>query len=330
MRAITRTKDLAEKKEAWNGLLFRSPQNSPFLTHEWINTWWACFGQDAALRILAFRNEDGLKGLAPLMVKDGTLQFTAGREVTDVCDFICEEGLQRKFAESFYDFLAEHSEEFNTVKLTNIPASSSIPALLSRIAPEYGFSYFYKETEVTPVIHLPTCFDEYMNHLDRKKRHEIRRKAKKTESLSGLKMRRITQPPELRDHMSQFMALHRQGSPQKADFWKKEGMPEFFMTLTDRFSQMKWVELFALFRKDQMLSALLNFIYAGRLYFYNSAFDRNYSDYSPGSYLFYRRLKDAVAEGLETADFLRGGEKYKYDFGAQEAKIGSVTLQRKA
>ena len=78
-------------RKLWNELLFRSEQNTVFLTHQWLEAWWRSFGKEYEFSILVARDDDGtLMGAAPLMASDHRLSFVANQEVSDYCDFIID------------------------------------------------------------------------------------------------------------------------------------------------------------------------------------------------------------------------------------------------
>ena len=107
-------------------------------------------------------------------------------------------------------------------------------------------------------------------------------------------------------------------------------MPCFFNTLASLFSLENWVELSVLYAADRAIASLLSFHYGGTVYFYNIAYDKEFSPYSPGFALFHHAIEKAIAENASLVDFLRGREKYKYFFGAKESKIYSLKLRRRA
>jgi len=123
-----------------------------------------------------------------------------------------------------------------------------------------------------------------------------------------------------------FIGLHKEGSPSKEKFWGKRGMSDFFQEIASRLSLQRWVELYFMFYKDSIMAALLNFSYSDQLLFYNVAFYKDFARYSPGLFLFNHCLKQAISEGKKKADFLRGREKYKYYFGAEDSKIFRLIL----
>lgn len=317
-------------KEEWNRLLSRSGQNSPFFTHQWFDAWWKSFGKDKELKILLVRDErDDLIGLAPLMVSERGLFFMASQEVTDYCDFISLKKNREKFYQFLLGWLQKNSTDFSRMEFINIPeASPTLPGFF-RLSSGYGFVCKRVESEVVPVASLPDSYEKYVKNLDRKKRHELRRKIRKLESEGPVHIDRITEPSRMSTAVREFISLHRECGPEKQDFWRKEGMSGFFQELASHFSREKWVEFYMLSIQGRLIGSLVNLLYEDRLSLYNAAYDRSFSSLSPGFYLFVQSIKQSIEEGKKKADFLRGSEKYKYFFGAKDSKIYTLTLSRK-
>jgi len=318
---------LKEQKNRWNELLFSSEQNCLFLTHEWISSWWNCFSEDNSLEILIFKDEkENPVGIAPFMTKNKTLRFIASHEVSDYCDVITVNGRRKEFYENLLNYFRINYSDIKKIELMNIKSSSPTLAFLPSLAPEHEFSSSCTETEVAPLLELPSSYEDYMRRLSKKTRHELRRKLRRMESLKGVKTEKITDTKELQSSIKTFIALHKKGGSSKEKFWERKGMSDFFREITYRFSLQKWVELNFLLYEDRILAGLLDFSYSDQIYFYNVAFDRDFAWYSPGLFLFNHCIKQAISEGKRKVDFLRGREKYKYYFGAEDSKIFQLTL----
>jgi len=314
-------------KDTWNELLFSSEQNCVFLTHEWISSWWKCFSKDNSLEILIYKEEKGsLAGIAPFMVRNKTLCFIASQEVSDYCDVITLNDRRKEFYKNLLDYLKTNYPDVEKIELINIKSSSPTLSFLPSFASEHGYSSSCNETEVAPLLELPSSYEDYVASLSKKNRHELRRKLGRVESLEGVKITKITDKKELRSSLVAFINLHKQGSPSKEKFWGKKGMSDFFQEIASRFSLQKWVELYLLFYEDSIMAALLNFSYSDQILFYNVAFNKDFARYSPGLFLFNHCIKQAISEGKKKADFLRGREKYKYYFGAEDSKIFRLIL----
>jgi len=319
--------NLEKRRDMWNGLLFSSEQNCIFFTHEWISSWWKYFSGESSLEILIFKDEKGNPvGICPFMIRDECLCFIASQEVSDYCDIITLNERRKEFYEYLLKFIRENYPGIKKIELMNIKHSSPTLKFLPRLAPKYKYSCSLTETEVTPLLELPSSYEDYMKSLNKKNRHEIRRKLRRLESLDGVTVKKVTDPQELESAIELFIALHKKSSPLKEKFWETKGMTSFFREMTYRFFLQDWVELVFLYHEDEMMAALLNFIYSNQIYFYNVAYSRDFARFSPGIYLFNHSIEKAISERKEKADFLRGREEYKYYFGAEDSKIFTLNL----
>lgn len=326
VKRIQSLERLTMMEKEWNQLLFASEQNCPFLTHEWISTWWECFSKENSLEILLFFDErENLVGIAPLMFQGNILRFIASQEVSDYCDFFSS-GSNEEFYAKLMDFMTDEFRDIKKIELMNIHSSSPTLEYLPLLSENRGFFCFGKELDVSPQLKLPSTYEKYMESLGKKTRHELRRKLRRMESLNGFTIKKMTETEGLQSAVETFIELHRKSSPAKSRFWKTESMPDFFRKITHRFSLKRWVELNFLCFDERVLAALLNFSFADQIYFFNAAFDRQFAKYSPGIYLFHRCVEEAISGGKRRADFLRGGERYKYYFGAEDSKIHLLVL----
>jgi hypothetical protein len=53
----------------WNDAVERAALPHPFLRHEWLHTWWECFGDGRALHIVIVRSNDRIIAIAPLLLE---------------------------------------------------------------------------------------------------------------------------------------------------------------------------------------------------------------------------------------------------------------------
>jgi CelD/BcsL family acetyltransferase involved in cellulose biosynthesis len=250
----------------------------------------------------------------------------ASQEVTDYCDFVTHRSGREDFFRSLLKSLQEDYSDLTRFEFINIKETSPTLRYMPKLASEYGFTCSQVESEVVLVLDLPSSYDAYISGLDRKKRHELLRKLRRIESIEGLEAKKITEPEELMAAIDSFIDMHRASSLEKKNFWRKEGMTEFFRETVYRFACCGWAELNCLLLKDSLVAALLNFIYQNEVLFYNVAYKSDFAHYSPGFCLFNSSIRDAIATNKTRADFLRGREKYKYDFGSKECRIYSLIL----
>ena len=78
----------------------------------------------------------------------------------------------------------------------------------------------------------------------------------------------------------------------------------------------------------QKAACAFNFDYCGRLWGYNSGVDRRFMELSPGWVLLAYVLQWAADNGRSEFDFMRGGEEYKYRFGAVDRHVMKAVVGR--
>jgi len=182
-------KDFSEFSEAeWNALVEQSITDTPFSRHEYLSEWWKTLGggewKQARLVLVSARENDQLVGIAPLFVAeyDGqqALMLVGSIEISDYLDLIVREVDLPRFLPGLLDFLVSHDAgEWSAVDWYNLPDSSPTLAALKADSERRGWSYHEEVYRPTPRIPLNGSFDEYLARIDKKQRHEIRRKMRR-------------------------------------------------------------------------------------------------------------------------------------------------------
>jgi hypothetical protein len=67
VEVIADTAAFAAMESAWNETVDRACVSHPFLRHEWLRTWWECFGAGRRLHILVVKSAGRILAIAPLM-----------------------------------------------------------------------------------------------------------------------------------------------------------------------------------------------------------------------------------------------------------------------
>jgi CelD/BcsL family acetyltransferase involved in cellulose biosynthesis len=81
------------------------------------------------------------------------------------------------------------------------------------------------------------------------------------------------------------------------------------------------LRLYVLYVGDRPLAALYGLAARRRFYYYLSGFNPELSTLSPGTLIIGCAIEEAIAERAVEFDFLRGRERYKYLWGAQDRPI---------
>ena len=87
-----------------------------------------------------------------------------------------------------------------------------------------------------------------------------------------------------------------------------------------------WLRLFVLRLNGEPAASLYAFRYNHVFYFYQSGFDPAYGKYSVGLVTMALSIKAAIEEGAEEYDFLRGDERYKFQWTNTVREIGKLVI----
>jgi CelD/BcsL family acetyltransferase involved in cellulose biosynthesis len=319
----------------WNTLVQCSATDTPFLTLEWQKTWWQHFHDNRPLLLVAIRDEAGrLCGIAPLFIglENGQRQLnTIGcADVSDYLDIIAAAGCEEPVFNALLDALsAPDAPPWDALDLCNIPEASSTPRVLGGLAQARGWRVQQSVTEVCPVIQLPATFDEYLAMLDKKERHELRRKIRRAEQHTDPVTLTITRGQDTLDaDLDAFITLMIKSRRDKAEFMT-DTMRSFFHTIGHAAQAAGWLQLSFIQVGGVIAATYMNFDYRGRIMVYNSGLDpQNFQSLSPGIVLTGWLIQHAIENKRAVFDFLRGSEDYKYRLGGRDTHIYRLHIER--
>lgn len=94
----------------------------------------------------------------------------------------------------------------------------------------------------------------------------------------------------------------------------------FHDRLTMSMLERRWLRLFTLEKGGTPVASLYCFAYGKRYSFYQGGRDPNYAGHRVGLVLMHKVIQEAINEGAEVFDFLRGDEDYKYRWATTEVR----------
>ncbi len=318
----------------WNKLLKRSVPDTIFLTWEWQTTWWSYLGQGDLFLIAVRDDEDRLIGLAPLYRTESEtgerrLSVVGCAEVSDYLDIIAAGGHEEAVYTAVLDSLeGEQAPSWDVAIMCNIPGASPTFSLMGTMAEERGYETWLGVQDVCPVIPLPATWDEYLASLDKKQRHEIRRKVRRAEGQAQVQWHIVGAEHDVAPEVEAFIELHQKSSADKDDFMDEQ-MKDFFRAVCRLMVQRGWLQLSFIEFNGHKAASILSFDYGHDILVYNSGYDPDsYAHLSPGIVLLAYCIEHAINLGRAHFDFLRGDEVYKYRFGARETKVYRLILSK--
>ncbi len=309
----------------WSGFLPHCAVNTPFQTPQWQQAWLAALGDSAQPRILELVEDDQLLGIAPLMFTGGVGALIGDEDVFDYNDFLYAKDKAPAFFEALFDCL--NGWEWTALHL--YPLSKSSPTLthLPALAQASGCRVDVSQIEVSPGKPLPATWDDYLATLSKKRRHELRRKLRRLDSVDGLRWYALTRPEDVEGGMGHFFELMKMSEGDKGSFLNPP-RERFFRSVADALAEMGMLRLYFMEIDGEKVASALTFDYASSRMLYNSGYDPQFSYYSVGLLLKAITLREAIEEGLAYYDFLRGAESYKYHLGGEDRPLYKMVVTR--
>jgi CelD/BcsL family acetyltransferase involved in cellulose biosynthesis len=321
---FTLHKDFASiSADEWNTLVEAGVTDAPFLRHEYLDQWWKTLGggewKQADLALVSASENGKLVGLAPLFRADNdgrtALLLVGSIEISDYLDLIVRPEDLPRFLTGLIDYLAQ-PRLYAGLPLDwyNLPDSSPTLALLKAEAEKRGWGHRQEIYRPTPRISLNGSFDDYLAGIEKKQRHEIRRKMRRAAEYELPVRFYVVEDPATLDSEIEALLQLMVEDPNKAGFLKEAMRVQVTAALRAAFKNgylwLAFLEVGGL-----KAAAAVNFDYNNKLWGYNSGVGRGFMELSPGWVLLGHELQWACEHGRSEFDFMRGDEAYKYRFG---------------
>ena len=316
-------KDFSEfDRMRWNALVEQSIADTPFSRYEYLNEWWKTRGggewKQAELVLVSATEGDQLVGIAPLFTTQyngqQALLLIGSIEISDYLDLIVREADLSRFLSGLIDFLASGSAgNWSALDWYNLPDNSPTLAALKADSEKRGWTYHEEIYRPTPRIALGGSFEEYLSRIDKKQRHEIRRKMRRADESGRVKFLVVGQNTDIEPELESFFHLMAQ-DPGKANFLHDVMRDQMSQSIRAA-HEYGYLWLGFLEVDGVRAAASLNFDYKNKLWGYNSGVSRDHMEFSPGWVLLGHVIQWCCENGRTEFDFMRGDEDYKYRFG---------------
>lgn len=289
-----------------------------FSTPVWIDSWHKSFGSSDTMCVFEVHQGESLIGLAPMTLNNTATALIGDPEVFDFFDFAVAPDHEGDFLASLVDHLKTIG--INRIDLLSQREDSIAFSELTAINGIDGIEITTEPAGACYVMDLPQTWDEYLDMLNQKQRHEIRRKLRRLEEAAPFTLRTVTDIGRVRKSFPDFLNLFRTSRPDKASFMTDD-MAAFFLRLMEAAAKENMLRLYFLDIGGRPAATALCFDYQATTYLYNSGYDTAYSSLSAGLICEILSIRDSIERGNRCYDFLKGDEDYKQRLGGKPAPL---------
>jgi CelD/BcsL family acetyltransferase involved in cellulose biosynthesis len=316
----------------WNALLRASASDCPFLTWEWLHTWWTHLGGPSRLRIAAVRAGQELVALAPFRVTKSRIAFLSrldmlgtGDAGSDYLDVIVRRGWEAEGLRALTRFARSENA---TLRLRHVAATATACELADRLKAE-GWAASDAPDGVCPYIPLAGhTWDSYLGTLGSSHRANVRRRIKALGQKFSMRFELVTTEAQRREAMAALVTFHERRYAERggSTTFITPALRAFHDEVTRRALDRGWLRMFVLRVNDTLAAVMYGFMYNRRFYFYQHGFDDQYQQHSIGLVVMGLSVRAAIDEGADEFDMLWGVEPYKWLWARETRELRAIQL----
>jgi CelD/BcsL family acetyltransferase involved in cellulose biosynthesis len=325
---VATSRGLEALRSEWSDLWARCPSATPFQSPEWLIPWWHHFGHGEPWA-LALRQGGRLVGLVPLFPWNSPEPprrrlALIGAGITDYLDGLFAPGFEARGAALVFDRMAARPDRWECCDLDALRESSP----LRTTAAPAGWSEETAVQDVCPILDLPDREEDLSRAVPprwlRRLEYDRRRAGRE-----GPVRFEAAGPGRFEELFEAWLRLHRAR-------WSARGESGMLADLTVRrfheeaapaLLRAGMLRLYGLRIGDRIAAVYYGLLAKGRAYNYLPGFDPELGRARPGALIVGHAIREAVREGAREFDFLRGGEPYKYEWGAKDRPISKRSLR---
>jgi CelD/BcsL family acetyltransferase involved in cellulose biosynthesis len=306
-----RLDDLEAVRSDWNRLAVLA--GSPFLSYEWLSSWWRALGDGEPLCAL-LRADDGTLRAGAWCQRSptGELRAPTDPKYSEEWDVVASDDSARRDAwQAVVRFGARRLE---ISPLPDARAHVARDALRSA-----GYRIVQGQVGLSPYLPLPDTWDELLRSVSRNLRSQYRRSRRDLARHGDLVLRTPDTEADVERDLELFLGLEASG-------WKGRAgtaivcdpkAERLYRSFARDAARQGWLRLSILESGGVAVAASYGCVFADAAFRLKSGFDERYADCSPGLVLLGEELGRAIDEGLREYNFLGGPDPQKLRWGAR-------------
>jgi len=304
----------------WNQLLSQSFDNNPFLTYEWLTSWWKHFGKGRELKLFTSESHGAVSLVVPVMYskckvfgsRRRKVEFVASGDSDYQCFLVTNFQNAAKNVNQLIERIIEDSIDSDRVVFGEVPEDSFTARLIEDVKGE-GFEVTRSATSICPYVPLPDNYEIFSQSLGSNMRRNLKVGEKQALKDFRVDFVKYDEIGTVEEGMNALFELHQKSQVAKGNcgVFSDNAKRNFHTDLANVFAEKGWLALFFLTFNDRPVSTVYSYEYNGKLYAYLCGFDPEYSRYRPGYLAFMNLIKYGIDKKLKELDFLRGDEEYK-------------------
>lgn len=310
---------LCRLQPVWNLLLKAAGIDHPFLSHEWITSWWQCFGTGKSLYIVLIKSRDSILGIMPLMVSREWISGVRVRRLGSIynphtprSDFIVSANKKVVYT-AFWEHLVSNSGLWDVLELCQFPEDSIAMAELISHAKKTGYRFGKWRAAASPYLPISGNWDGFLNKLGTNHRSNIKRQIKKLGEIGTPALETINTDVQIDDALAEGFRI-------EAIAWKGAAgtaiavqpvLKHFYTIIAKVLAKQRCLRLHFLSVNGRRIAFQYCLLFRNKIFLLKPGYDPEYARYSPSNLLTGLILQDAFRTGITEYDFLGQDDYWK-------------------
>lgn len=309
-------------KADWEALHAISDANTFFSSWSFCRNWWASYGGNHGLNILALHNQQSLVAILPLYVQKRkivrlmpyrTLMMigTGGDTSPDYLGPIVDPEFSNRACGYLNGYLYSVGS-WDHVHLRDLSALGAQRLQALTAVPE-AFQSLSRNTNTIHYASLPDTWDEYLSSLSANKRQQLRRYRRRLFDNESARIECLEEASDLEPWFSELVRLHFKrwsGSGVEHSFTSKS-YNEFHLNYMRELLHKNQLRLWRMGLDGKTIAMNYCFSDGDTSYYFQSGFDPDFDKFHPGLVLLTHAMQSALEEGCERFDMLKGDYAFK-------------------
>lgn len=319
-------------RTVWDKLVEQAGVGHPFLSHEWVCTWWRCFGAGKALRILIVKAGAETVAAVPLMLSRARIYGLNVRRLeflhndhTPRFDFILTHSPEQA-CRAVWDHLRAQDDRWDLLELRQVSAGSPALEYTAQCARADRHLVGLRQGEESPYVSFVGGWENYTGQLSHNHRTKIRKGLNRLMRQGRVRMEIVSAEEDVGAALDDGLRI-------EAAAWKEgagtamrsqSDVQRFYKMFAERAAHLGTLRLIFLTVDRARIAFAYALCYRNKLYVLKAGYDPAYARYSPYNLLCYLVFQDGFESGLDEYEFLGGNEAWKLDWTRQTRRHYSL------
>lgn len=305
----------------WNDLLAKSNVDFPFLTFEWLKSWWQSYGKKSTLFILIVRDENEIVGIAPLMRAKIKFRGIPVNAVTFIANYHSNRSgfimlrLKREIVNSVLRYLTTSKLFFDVICLDFLLYNSDTEINIQKAINELGLMFIKKRGSSSPFIPVEQNWELYLRTLSQKFRYNLRRYEKRLKLKFDFDVKMYSNE-DIDIAMDDLLTVSSKTwkSKTKTAIASNEDNKTFYYRLAKLASLNNWLNIWLLKTDNKPIAFTFNINYKNKVYVLKNGYNEEYSEFAPSKILSFFAIKDSFDKNIAEYEWLGDKEPFKLDW----------------